>query len=64
MCQVWTDYSTLGYSLLLSPDKVIAVEPDRVTIKGAETFGCVDCQVRGPPWLGCHCVILYERHDG
>jgi hypothetical protein len=45
-CQVWTDYSTLGYSLLLSPDKVIAVEPDRVTIKGGETFGCVDCQVR------------------
>lgn len=32
--QVWTDYSTLGYSLLLSPDKMISVEPDRVTIKG------------------------------
>jgi pyruvate decarboxylase len=43
---VWTDYSTLGYSLLLSPDKVIAVEPDRITIKGGETFGCVDCEVR------------------
>lgn len=44
--QVWTDYSTLGYSLLLSPDKVIAVEPDSVTIKGGQTFGCIDCEVR------------------
>lgn len=47
--QVWTDYSTVGYSLLLSPDKMIAVEPDRVTIKGGETFGCVDCEVRHRP---------------
>jgi pyruvate decarboxylase len=43
---VWTDYSTLGYSLLLKPPKTIAVEPDRVTIQGGETFGCVDCEAR------------------
>jgi hypothetical protein len=45
--QVWTDYSTVGYSLLLSPDKMITVEPDRVTIKGGQTFGCIDCEVGG-----------------
>jgi hypothetical protein len=36
----------VGYSLLLNPEKVIAVEPDRVTIQGGETFGCIDCEVR------------------
>eukprot|EP00879_Flechtneria_rotunda_P011355 GHRR01011860.1.p1 GENE.GHRR01011860.1~~GHRR01011860.1.p1 ORF type:complete len:497 (+),score=161.61 GHRR01011860.1:184-1674(+) len=42
---VWTDYSTMGYSLLLQPTKVISVGPDRVTVKGGETFGCIDCEV-------------------
>lgn len=38
--------STLGYSLLLKPTKMICVDIDRVTIKGGKTFGCVDCEVR------------------
>jgi TPP-dependent 2-oxoacid decarboxylase len=42
----WTDYSTLGYSLLLQPGKVVAAGPDRVTIKGGETYGCIDMEVR------------------
>ncbi|WIA22010.1 hypothetical protein OEZ85_004364 [Tetradesmus obliquus] len=41
---VWTDYSTLGYSLLLQPGKVVSVGPDRVTIKGGETYGCIDME--------------------
>lgn len=43
---MWTDYSTLGYSLLLQPGKVVSVGPDRVTIKGGETYGCIDMEVR------------------
>jgi hypothetical protein len=43
----WTDYSTLGYSLLLQPSKVVTVGTDRVTIKGGETYGCIDMEVRG-----------------
>jgi hypothetical protein len=35
----------VGYSLLLNPENVIAVEPDRVTIQGGETFGCIECEV-------------------
>eukprot|EP00775_Hariotina_reticulata_P008490 gene8490-8672_t len=38
---VRTDYSTLGYSLLLKPDKLIDVIGRRVTIKGGEIFGCI-----------------------
>jgi hypothetical protein len=66
--QVWTDYSTLGYSLLLSPEKMIAVEPDRVTIKGGETFGCIDCEVRA--WhtdrfdLSVTALLLAGGHGG
>ncbi|KAF6251991.1 pyruvate decarboxylase-like protein [Scenedesmus sp. NREL 46B-D3] len=40
----WTDYSTLGYSLLLQPGKVVTVGTDRVTIKGGETYGCIDME--------------------
>eukprot|EP00878_Enallax_costatus_P038422 GHUV01043648.1.p1 GENE.GHUV01043648.1~~GHUV01043648.1.p1 ORF type:complete len:145 (+),score=23.97 GHUV01043648.1:324-758(+) len=43
---VWTDYSTLGYSLLLKPEKSITIGTDRVTVKGGETFGCIDMEVR------------------
>lgn len=42
---VWTDYSTLGYSLLLKPEKVIIIGTDRVTVKAGETFGCIDMEV-------------------
>ncbi|MEW5303175.1 MAG: hypothetical protein WDW38_001501 [Sanguina aurantia] len=38
---VWTDYTTVGYSLLLKPSKMIAVEPNRVTVCGGQTFGCI-----------------------
>lgn len=41
----------MGYSLLLNPEKVISVEPDRVTIQGGETFGCIDCEVGSLLWL-------------
>jgi pyruvate decarboxylase len=39
---VWTDYSTVGYSILLSQKKMITVEENRVTICGGMTFGCVN----------------------
>jgi hypothetical protein len=48
----WTDYSTLGYSLLLQPGKVVTVGTDRVTIKGGETYDCIDMEVRFD-----HCVF-------
>jgi len=38
---VWTDYTTVGYSLLLKPDKIIKVADNRVTVCGGLTFGCV-----------------------
>ncbi|GLI68837.1 hypothetical protein VaNZ11_013380 [Volvox africanus] len=38
---VWTDYSTVGYSLLLKPEKMIRVDNNRVTICNGPTFGCV-----------------------
>uniref|UniRef100_A0A383VUS6 pyruvate decarboxylase n=1 Tax=Tetradesmus obliquus TaxID=3088 RepID=A0A383VUS6_TETOB len=41
---VRTDYSTLGYSLLLKPEKLIDVDQRRVTVKGGETFGCVEIE--------------------
>jgi pyruvate decarboxylase len=41
---VWTDYSTLGYSLLLKPEKVITIGTDRVTVRAGETFGCIDME--------------------
>eukprot|EP00882_Tetradesmus_deserticola_P007327 GHRQ01007720.1.p1 GENE.GHRQ01007720.1~~GHRQ01007720.1.p1 ORF type:complete len:156 (+),score=26.82 GHRQ01007720.1:491-958(+) len=40
----WTDYSTLAYSLLLQPGKMVAVGSDRVTINGGETYGCIDME--------------------
>ncbi|KAF8056339.1 SHM4 [Scenedesmus sp. PABB004] len=39
---VRTDYSTLGYSLLLKPEKTIDVDQRRVTVRGGETFGCIE----------------------
>jgi len=41
---VWTDYTTCGYSLLLSMDKIIQVAGERVVIKSGTTFGCVDAE--------------------
>lgn len=41
---VWTDYSTLGYSVLLKPSQVIDVQPDRVTVQGGRTYGCIDME--------------------
>jgi len=38
---VWTDYSSVGYSLLLKPEKTIRVGDRRVTIRGGQTFGCI-----------------------
>lgn len=41
---VWTDYSTLGYSLLLSPAKRVDVVDRRITVRGGETFGCIESE--------------------
>lgn len=38
---IFNDYSSVGYSLLLKKDKVIIVQPDRVTIGNGPAFGCV-----------------------
>jgi len=39
---VWNDYSTVGYSLLLKPEKMLSVADRRVTIRAGATFGCID----------------------
>lgn len=39
---VWTDYTTVGYSLLLKHDKIIKVDDNRVTICNTKTFGCIN----------------------
>eukprot|EP00878_Enallax_costatus_P014074 GHUV01014718.1.p1 GENE.GHUV01014718.1~~GHUV01014718.1.p1 ORF type:complete len:327 (+),score=50.39 GHUV01014718.1:535-1515(+) len=41
---VRTDYSTLGYSLLLKPTKLIDVDNRAVTAMGGETFGCIEME--------------------
>lgn len=33
-----------AHRLGLKPGNTISVEPDRVTIQGGATFGCVDCE--------------------
>lgn len=38
---VFNDYSSVGYSLLLKKEKMIIVEPERVTIGNGPAFGCV-----------------------
>ncbi|KAF5833071.1 putative pyruvate decarboxylase [Dunaliella salina] len=38
---IWTDYSTVGYSLLLRPDHIINVGDHRVTVKSGATYGCI-----------------------
>ncbi|GAQ86799.1 pyruvate decarboxylase [Klebsormidium nitens] len=38
---IFNDYSSVGYSLLIKPEKVVRVETDRVTVGGYATFGCV-----------------------
>ncbi|CAM6114831.1 unnamed protein product [Calypogeia fissa] len=38
---VFNDYSSVGYSLLIKKEKMLLVQPDRVTIAGGESFGCV-----------------------
>jgi pyruvate decarboxylase len=41
---VWTDYTTVGYSLLLKRSKVIRLEDNRVTILDGKTFGCINVE--------------------
>ncbi|CAL5060892.1 unnamed protein product [Urochloa decumbens] len=38
---IFNDYSSVGYSSLLSKDKAVVVQPDRVTVGNGPTFGCV-----------------------
>lgn len=38
---IFNDYSSVGYSLLLKPQHMIVVNPDRVMVCGKEEFGCV-----------------------
>ena len=38
---LFTDYSSVGYSLLIKKEKMIRVDVDRVTVGGEETYGCV-----------------------
>jgi hypothetical protein len=38
-----------GYSLLLKPEKLVDVDQRRVTVKGGETFGCIEIEVGLPP---------------
>ncbi|MEW5303176.1 MAG: hypothetical protein WDW36_005894 [Sanguina aurantia] len=57
---VWTDYTTVGYSLLLKPEKTIAVGADRVTICGGQTFGCVQMS----DFLGALATRLKPNDNG
>lgn len=34
-----------GYSLLLKPEKLIDVDKRTITVKGGETFGCIEIEV-------------------
>lgn len=65
---IWTDYSTLGYSLLLKPEKVVTVGIDRVTIRSGETWGCIDMEVRrlkGAGNAGVRgCIVWLQRLPG
>lgn len=38
---VFNDYSSVGYSLLISPSKMVRVDPKRVIVGGGPAFGCV-----------------------
>ncbi|KAL3694458.1 hypothetical protein R1sor_008109 [Riccia sorocarpa] len=38
---VFNDYSSVGYSLLIKKDKMINVQPTRVTIGSGASYGCV-----------------------
>ncbi|GAX76913.1 hypothetical protein CEUSTIGMA_g4359.t1 [Chlamydomonas eustigma] len=38
---VWNDYSTVGYSLLLKPERMLTVADGQVTICAGATFGCI-----------------------
>ncbi|XP_007016910.2 PREDICTED: pyruvate decarboxylase 2 [Theobroma cacao] len=38
---IFSDYSSVGYSLLLKREKAIIVQPDRVVIANGPAFGCV-----------------------
>jgi hypothetical protein len=65
---VWTDYTTVGYSLLLKHNKVIRLEDDRVTILDGKTFGCINIEVRPAPSASqsievsmLRCALLHPR---
>ncbi|KAG6549534.1 hypothetical protein Mapa_008915 [Marchantia paleacea] len=38
---VFNDYSSVGYSLLLKKEKMILVQPNRITVGGGASYGCV-----------------------
>ncbi|XBI88488.1 hypothetical protein VPH35_026453 [Triticum aestivum] len=38
---IFNDYSSVGYSFLLKKEKMVNVQPDRVTVGNGPTFGCV-----------------------
>jgi pyruvate decarboxylase len=38
---IFNDYSSVGYSFLLKKEKMVLVQPDRVTVGNGPTFGCV-----------------------
>uniref|UniRef100_A0A7S0VED7 pyruvate decarboxylase n=1 Tax=Polytomella parva TaxID=51329 RepID=A0A7S0VED7_9CHLO len=39
---VWTDYSTVGYSLLLKNEKMIKIDDRHVTIQNGTTYSCIN----------------------
>ena len=38
---VMNDYTSVGYSLLLKPEKMIVVDGDRVSVAGKRFFSCI-----------------------
>ncbi|KAL3686364.1 hypothetical protein R1sor_008938 [Riccia sorocarpa] len=38
---IFNDYSSVGYSLLLKKEKMLLVQPDRVTVGAGASYGCV-----------------------
>ncbi|OAE27928.1 hypothetical protein AXG93_3309s1250 [Marchantia polymorpha subsp. ruderalis] len=38
---IFNDYSSVGYSLLIKKDKMLVVQPDRVTVGAGASYGCV-----------------------
>ncbi|KAK6290670.1 hypothetical protein POUND7_002211 [Theobroma cacao] len=61
---IFSDHSSVGYSLLLKKEKAIIVQPDRVVIASGPAFGCVSMK----DFLGAlakrlkHNNTAYENH--